>query len=424
MKFHSSYKVDNKSDYSSHLKQVIDSKNFDSDESSINLAFSDQFLKESTSMAESYKSEKLKFIFIIGIGGSNLGTMAIYKAIFKDLDYLNSRMPKIVFIETTSQSFLDEVEVLIKNQVNSKEEFVLNLISKSGSTVETISLFEYLNNVLNSKFGNIDDRIVVTTDYNSQLDELSKAKGFKILNLPKKVGGRFSVFSNVGLFPLALVGLNVSEILRGAKDILEISLNSEENFALQSAMEIHSNFQQGKSIYNHFIFNQELEYFGKWYRQLLGESVGKEFNKNNEKVNLGITPIVSIGSTDLHSMAQLYFGGPNDKLTTFVYSSSSEGESVESSTRVFPEISKMIDGKSMKVLMDSIYQGVKNTYVKLNLSHNEIVLDEINEYNLGKLLQFKMLEVMYLGNLFNVNTFDQPNVEEYKIETKTILESK
>ena len=171
--------------------------------------------------------------------------------------------------------------------------------------------------------------------------------------------------------------------------------------------------QQGKNINDNFIFLPQLESMGKWYRQLMGESVGKE--------GKGITPTVSIGSTDLHSVGQLYLGGPKDKITTFIYATEELAETTVPEKLIYGLV-PVIKGKKIHSIMNAIVQGTKIAYKNQELPHMEIGFDKIDEEALGEFLQFKMIEMMYLGHLMNVNTFDQPHVELYKVETKKILE--
>ena len=180
--------------------------------------------------------------------------------------------------------------------------------------------------------------------------------------------------------------------------------------------------QQGYVINDNFFFHPELESVGKWYRQLMGESIGKEHSLDGNVVHTGITPTVSLGSTDLHSVGQLYLGGPKDKLTTFVAAPNTLVRVTVPEHRIFPDLVPMIDGKTAENVMDAILEGVKVAYQKAELPYMQVTLDAINEESLGAFLQFKMLEMMYLGVLLNVNSFDQPNVEAYKVETKRILE--
>jgi Glucose-6-phosphate isomerase len=160
---------------------------------------------------------------------------------------------------------------------------------------------------------------------------------------------------------------------------------------------------------------------GKWYRQLTGESLGKEQNREGKKVNAGITPIASVGSTDLHSMYQLYMGGPDDKLHTFVYTEEND-RNIEVPRN--PEYSRLVEdiqGKPLNQIMDAIFEGVNNSLKNTARPFNVVKIRDRSEKSIGALLQFKMMEMMYLGYLMNVNPFNQPSVEDYKDETREIL---
>jgi len=413
-------------DYTDHLKNVLKDNSYLLNEASLYLPFDTNFSSESLKLAESYKSEKLKYIFIIGIGGSNLGTMAIYNAIYGTLDALNpeKRFPKLVFVETTSAKLINDIYKLIDNQIHTIDEFIVNIISKSGGTTETIALAELVIRKLESRFMKISDRIVVTTDKSSKFESLALSKEYKVLSLPPKVGGRYSVFSNVGLFPLALAGLDIGRLLDGAKVALVDLVNTYgSNPSLRSAVIRFLYKEEGKVINNQFYFNPELEYCGKWYRQLMGESIGKQNDVDGNKVNAGIAPIVSIGSTDLHSMVQLYIGGPKNILTYFVYSPDTQINQKLPDNLNLEGLVNSIENKTTVDLMDAILKGTKSAYTKNNLPFVEIEIPIIDQYTLGMYLQYQMLEMMYLAKLMNVNAFDQPNVEDYKIETKNILAS-
>lgn len=411
-------------DYTEHLKGVLKDNSYLLDEASLYLPFDTAFYNESLTMAENYKSDKLKYVFVVGIGGSNLGTMAIYNAIYGTLDALNpeKRFPKLVFIETTSAKYVEGIFKLIDNQIHTVDEFLVNIISKSGGTTETVALAELLIRKLESRFVKITDRIIVTTDKSSKFESLALANEYKVLSLPQKVGGRYSVFSNVGLFPLALAGIDIERLLEGAKVALVDLVNTYgSNPSLRSAVVRFLSKDEGNVINNQFYFNPELEYCGKWYRQLMGESIGKQNDINGNKVNAGIAPIVSIGSTDLHSMVQLFIGGPKNILTYFVYSPDNQINQKLPDHLNLEGLVTSIENKTTVDLMDAILKGTKSAYTKNNLPFVEVEIPIIDEYTVGMYLQYQMLEMMYLAKLMNVNAFDQPNVEDYKIETKKIL---
>lgn len=412
------------SSYAEHLKEVLQ-HGYEDEESSINLP-SDKELMESVGAAVRDKNTtSLKYILVIGIGGSNLGTKAIYDALYGHFDILEpSRIPKMIFLDSTDPAFLAHLESFFDKEITNEEEVVINVISKGGSTTETIVNAELVLGMLRKKYAGIMNRLVVTTDFGSLLWKIAEEQDITRLSIPEKVGGRYSVLSAVGLFPLAKAGVNVTALLSGALEMRErcLSLDIRENPAMASAAVLFANYRRGKTINDNFIFHSELESLGKWYRQLLGESIGKEYDRDGKVVHIGITPTVSIGSVDLHSVGQLYLGGPEDKLTTFISAEFGKRGPVVT-PEVFMGLGEGIAGKKPADVAEAILKGVKIAYEKKGLPFMEVLLADITPVSLGAFMQFKMMEMMYLGQLFNVNPFDQPNVELYKIETKNILNS-
>jgi len=154
----------------------------------------------------------------------------------------------------------------------------------------------------------------------------------------------------------------------------------------------------------------------------MAESLGKEFNKKGETVNIGITPVISMGSTDLHSMAQLYLGGPYDKFTMFLSVENSNSHVNVPTLKGYSKLVYGIQGKSLESIMSAIMEGTKAAFRKGKRPFMEVKLPCKSEYYIGQFLQFKMIETIYLGFLLGVNPFDQPNVESYKEETRKILQ--
>jgi glucose-6-phosphate isomerase len=405
-------------DYINKLNQVKESRNYDEYEGSINLAADEIILQAVEDLSQKKKTPKLKYIIDIGIGGSNLGTKAIYDAFFGYFDLLEpDRYPKMIFADTNDPEFLSKLADFLK-KVKDPEEILLNLISKSGTTTESIVNAEIILSALGDS-GMTDEiiysRTIITTDNGSRLWGFAKEKNIDTLEIPKKVGGRYSVFSPVALFPLLTVGLDIEKFRDGANFMINHCLdNSLDNPALVSAIILFLASKKNININDNFIFQAELESLGKWYRQLMAESLGK-----NGK--LVLTPTVSIGSTDLHSMAQLYLGGAIDKITTFISSDKPKLDVEIPNDQIFAGLVDGIAGKKASDIMKAILEGVKIAYQKKQMPFLEIVFDQINEYEIGQFMQFKMIEMMFLGQLFEVNAFDQPNVEDYKVETKKIL---
>ncbi|MDA1316678.1 MAG: hypothetical protein O3B87_01485 [bacterium] len=407
--------INSLSDYQSHLKDVVATRGYDADEASMNLPSDVKLIQSVMQIVDKKKSDNLKYIIIIGIGGSNLGTKAIYDGLYGYYDVLRTdRFPKMIFLDTQDTDVLSNLSSLLSS-LSDPNEIIINAISKSGGTTETMANFEVVFGMLKDRFSSIANRIVFTTDENSKFDLAGKNNSIDVLYLPQKVGGRYSIFSSVGLFPLALLGVDIEKMMSSAVKMRDLCVNSEglENIALVSASILFILSQQGKNINDNFIFAPQLESMGKWYRQLMGESVGKD--------GKGITPTVSIGSTDLHSVGQLYLGGPKDKITTFIYIKPTDG-GVIVPQQAYLGLIEMIQGKSISSIMQAIVQGTKKAYENQNLPFMEIELDEISVSEIAAFMQFKMIEMMYLGKLFGVNTFDQPHVELYKTETKRILE--
>ncbi len=398
--------------YISHLQSVAKKRDYKDSESSIQLGFDKKLRDEVKKMAKKIGRQKLKNIVVIGIGGSNLGTMAVYEAL------QHKTKPEILFLDTVSSLKIKQTAFTL-NKLK-PQEFVIVAVSKSGTTTETISNLEALISLLKQKKADIKKRIVCITEENSKLWKLADNK----LAISKMVGGRYSVFSAVGLLPLYLAGIDIDKLHKGAARAVtdNVQKNINKNFSIVSAGLIYLHNQKGINIHNTFIFNPELESLGKWYRQLMAESIGKKKNLKGKVVRKGITPIVSIGSTDLHSMAQLYFGGPKDKFTNIVYGKNDTIVSV-SKNLSFDGLISNIKGKSFENIMNAIFGGVKAAYKKNNLPYLIIELGKISEQSLGYYLQFRMIEMMYLAQLLKVNAFNQPSVEDYKKETRKLLKS-
>ncbi|MAG12925.1 hypothetical protein CL630_03910 [bacterium] len=414
--------------YSEYLKQVVENGGYEHHESSINLPSDEALLDNVREMMEKKSVGKVKYFIVVGIGGPNLGTKAIYDALLGHFNILEpERFPKMIFFDTTHDLFAKHFTKFVNNQLNSKEDFFVSIVSKSGGTTETTANAEFVFNALQQKFSDATDRFVLITDENSKLWKLGEELGIDVLSIPEKVGGRFSVFSAMGLFPLTTCGIDIEKLWQGAINMRDKCIGREipENPALISAILLFLNNKKGYTTNDNFIFEPELESVGKWYRQLIGESIGKEKDEGGNGVHAGITPTISIGSTDLHSVGQLYLGGPNDKFTTFMWArnTNDDDNSYTLNSETFTELVPGISGKTFTDIKNAILEGTKIAYQKQEIPFMEVILDDISEYSLGQFLQFKMIEMMYLGKLFNVNTFDQPHVELYKTETKRILNS-
>jgi len=407
-----------------HIKQAFD-QTYTDERCSINLPFDKSIRKQVNELVEKKQPMNLNYLVVVGIGGSNLGTMAIQQAILGRLYNEKDPSLKILYADTVDVDQINDIISIIEPVMKNGGHVLLCGISKSGGTTETIANFEVLVDLLESYEQHPNEYVVLITDDQSKLWNHAQNKGYDVLTIPKKVGGRFSVFSSVGMFPLAMLGINIGELLSGAQDMINRCINNDinKNPAAISALLIYHHYIKKKNIHDLFLFSTDLESTGKWYRQLMGESIGKEYDRQGKTIYTGITPTVSIGSVDLHSMAQLYLGGPFDKFTTFVKVEQNNHQLVLPDKPEYDSLVVGIQNQSISDIMNAIYLGTTKAFEKGKRPFVEITLPDKSEKSIGQLLQMKMMEMMYLGALMNVNPFDQPNVESYKVETRNVLKS-
>lgn len=396
---------------------------YTTDYGSINLPFDEELLKTVTATAKSKKTLQPTTLVVIGIGGSNLGTIAVLEAL-RGKFYNEEQDIKVYFADTVDTDHLQDIAQLVERELATGNNIILNVISKSGTTTETIANFEIFLEILrNHRPYNYHQFVVATTDENSALWDLGKKEEFTLLAIPKNVGGRYSVFSAVGLFPLSFLDIDCKQLLEGARAGFEIATSKtlEDNNSALSAMLIAQHYKNGSIIHDTFLFSSALEMFGSWYRQLSAESLGKAINKENNLVNIGLLPTISMGSTDLHSVAQLYLAGPHNRFTTFLSVAHNATNLVLPEYSEYESLVEHIQGKPVAHIMDAILQGTKQAYLKDNRPFVSCVLPEKSAFYIGQLMHIKMIEIMYVGFLLHVNAFDQPEVEKYKKETRRIL---
>ncbi len=366
-----------------------------------NLPFDKENIKEIKKLSKKYKN--ISILILIGIGGSNLGTFAVQQSIQGKMHNETGKKPKIYYADTLDPDTLKNLIKIVEYDLKNHKEVLINCVTKSGKTTETLVNLNIFLNILKKYRKDYNKYVVLTTDKDNELWNFGIKNKLKVLEIPKNLSGRYSVFSNVGLFPLAVLGINIDKLLEGARMINKSS--QKNNQASLSALSI---YLSRKPINNTFLLGNDLEGFGKWYNQLMAESLGKEKDKNANLVKNGITPIITTVSTDLHSLAQLYIGGPDDKITTFI-------------SYNFNNKIKTYNLEELGSIMNSIIEGTKKVYFKRKLKYMTIKLKDKSEYSIGQLLQFKMIEMIYLAHFMNVNPFDQPNVEEYKEEVRKLL---
>lgn len=359
-------------------------------------------------------TKKFETLLVLGIGGSDLGARAILQAL-PVASHKSQVTRRVLFAGANTDP--DELEGILKT-INWKKT-VVNIISKSGDTVEPMSAFliarERLKKAVGPKFAS---QIVATTDASGgTLRAWAEKEGYRLLVVPRNVGGRFSVFSDVALFPAAFAGIPIHELLAGAAD--QIRSFEKEPLEMQIAAQYASLHNEWYLRYRHSAFvlmpyAARLELVGKWYRQLIAESLGKARNRRGVLVETGPTPIAALGATDQHSQIQLYMEGPRDKVVTFI-----EIEQFASKLRVgkLPAMSSSLQHLENRPLQDLIHAERRATADALTSQrrpNGTLFLPKLDAYHLGALMQMFMLATAYLGEFMDVNAYDQPGVEEGK----------
>ncbi len=361
---------------------------------------------------------------VLGIGGSALGPMAMFQALchlrHNDLSKSKRKAPKF-YVEDN----VDPERMASLFDILDLEKTIFNVITKSGSTSETMSQYLIIMDMLKKAFGDkAKDHIIATTSESSgNLIKIAKAEGLKTFYIPDGVGGRFSELCPVGLFPAAVLGIDIKSVLKGAAfmDRACRKGNIKANPALAAAALQYVAIGKGKNISIMMPYADSLKLMADWYCQLWGESLGKSVNNSGEIVNVGQTPVKALGVTDQHSQVQLYTEGPYDKVVTFIGVDKYRSEVVISGgCEEFPSVS-FLSGHTMNELITSEMLATEYALCKNERLNNMIMLPEVNAHTIGQLMMFFMLQTAYIGAMFDINTFNQPGVEEGKNATYALL---
>ena len=368
--------------------------------------------KQNTKAFKEYASTVTQSnIVVIGIGGSTLGTYAIYKY----LKYSKELSKKLIFLETT-----DPVDIKSKVEAIDLEDALFIVISKSGTTVETISIFKYLHSLVKIDKNNT----LIITENDSKLNSYAKENSMQTFEIPKDVGGRFSVFSAVGLLPLAIVGIDIDKILNGIKNIHDSFFNKAlaYNRVIKKARFLVE-YKNKFNINVVFSYSSRLEGFNKWYIQLWGESLGKiDLNQTRQ----GLTPIGIIGPIDQHSFLQLILEGRRDKTVTVI-----KVENFDNNLSI-PNISlkgleelDYLDNREFSSLInkqaDATIEAMNNL---ADIPCDVIEIEDVYEESIASLMYEYELLASVTAKFMYINAYDQPGVESGKVILKKKLEKK
>lgn len=350
-------------------------------------------------------------LLVVGIGGSYLGSRAVFEALvhsfYNSLDKDLRKTPQLYFVgNNLSPKYYKEIFDVIRNK-----EVYVNVISKSGTTTEPAVAFRIIKNFMEEKYGKEEavKRIVATTDKErGALKGLAEKEGYETFVIPDDVGGRFSVLTPVGLLPLCAVGVDVDKLLEGAHDgAIEYSNPKlEDNIAYQYAGIRQILSRKGKDIEILVNYEPGLQYLGEWWKQLYGESEGKD--------GKGIFPASVNFTADLHSMGQLIQDGKRNIFETSIIIQPGDEDIIVIEDEDNLDGLNYIKGRSLGYINEKAFQGTLLAHVEGNVPNLIITLDEMNEYNMGKLLYFFEKACAISGYVQGVNPFDQPGVEAYK----------
>ena len=345
-------------------------------------------------------------LLVAGIGGSYLGARAVVEAV-KGLYHNDTEDGlKIYFCgNTISPTYLNDIIKVTKGK-----RFSINVISKSGTTTETALAFRVLRKLLEDSVGpeEANKRIYATTDRaNGTLKQLADAQGWPTFVVPDDVGGRYSVLTAVGLLPIACAGIDIDALMKGAADAREAySVCSKDNDAYRYAMTRNILYRKGKVVETLAAFEPDFTMMNEWYKQLFGESEGKD--------QKGLMPTSCIFSTDLHSMGQFLQDGSRTMFETYVdIKNTREDFYIEPLEGNFDGLNFLAD-QNMSVVNRKAMEGTILAHNDGGVPIGVIEVDSLDAYNVGYLIYFFWKACAVSGYLLSVNPFDQPGVESYK----------
>ena len=363
---------------------------------------------------------------LFGIGGSALGPMAVQQALntphYNELTREErGGLPKLYIVDN-----VDPERLSYLFEVINPEKCLFNVISKSGTTSETMSQFMIIKELLREKMGdNFKRNIVCTTDKeNGNLIKIAKNEGYKTFYIPDNVGGRFSELTPVGLLPAAFCGIDIKKMLEGAASMDKICLSDEisKNPALTFAALAYITIKNDKNIQIVMPYADSLKYIADWYAQLWAESIGKKYDREGNIVHVGSTPVKALGVTDQHSQLQLYSEGPNDKIIIFLGAENYKKEITI--PKIYEEIPSLsfLGGHTHSKLIKTEQLATEYALLKSGKQNMTITLEKVDEYSIGALLYLFELATAYAGEFLNINAFDQPGVEESKNATYALFD--
>lgn len=350
--------------------------------------------------AEKIRNES-DILVVVGVGGSYLGARAGIEFLVNEFDDV-----KVIFTGNTLST--DALASVIRRLEG--KDWSINVISKSGTTLEPAIAFRVLKKELVKKYGDkASSRIYATTDkHKGALKTLADSQGYETFVVPDNVGGRFSVLSAVGLLPIAVSGADIDMLLAGARDMREACINNDfdDNMAMQYAAARHIMMNHDKSIEVLCTYEPATRTLGAWWKQLFGESEGKDHK--------GLFPVTLSYTTDLHSLGQYIQDGKRIMFETVLVVESSNDSIVIEEEQCNLDGLNYLSGKTLDFVNGCALEGTMNAHIEGDTPNIKLIFPKKDEYNLGCLFYFFEFACGISGYMLGVNPFNQPGVESYK----------
>lgn len=372
--------------------------------------------------------KNFKYFVVLGIGGSALGPIMAFNALchlhYNELPQSKRKGPKF-YVEDN----VDPVRMAALLDIIEPDKTCFNVISKSGATSETMTQYLIISDILKKAGVDVASNMIFTTDAaKGNLNKIDASLGGKVKKyiLPDGVGGRFSELCPVGLLPAAVLGIDIKGMLAGAAymDALCSKPQISKNPALACAALQYITMKQGKNINVLMPYSDNLKLMADWYCQLWAESLGKAVDYEGKVVNAGTTPVKSLGVTDQHSQVQLYTEGPYDKVITFISVGQYATEMpIPHGCEDIPDVG-FLGGHTMQELIQAENKATAYALMIAGRMNYTINMPEVNAFTLGQLMFLLELQTAYTGAMLNINTFNQPGVENGKKATFALLGKK
>lgn len=363
-------------------------------------------------------------VVVLGIGGSALGPRALHTALnspYHDSDP-PAGLPRLHVLDNVDPDWIGEFLAHVDPRT-----CLFNVISKSGSTAETMSQFLIFQEVLIEALGQEEHKrhVVVTTDgKRGVLRPIVEEEGYASFVVPEGVGGRFSVLSPVGLLSAALVGIDIRGLAAGAADMdarCKQAPFAENPALIYAAIQWLMQSEGNKNIAVTFAYSQRLRDLADWYAQLLAESIGKRHTAGGQAVSVGPTPVRAVGVTDQHSQVQLYVEGPADKWFTFLTVETSDHTVTIPKAYSDRDALAYLGGRSLNDLFEAEREGTRIALAEAGRPSVEVVFPKVTAATVGQYLYMMELAVAIMGEHYGVDAFDQPGVEAGKIAAYALM---